>query len=115
MICMIELGKLEGKHEEFDKRNTRIIAVSVENQETAQLSQKQFPHLAILSDADRKLGDAFQVIHQKSAPDGQDTEAPTTILLDGTGTVRWLFRPSRVIVRLSPEEMLAAVDQYLPH
>src|SRR5271163_4250140 len=112
---MIELGKLEGRFVEFEKRNTRIIAVSVENQEMAQVSQKQFPHLTIVSDAGRKLSEAVQVIHPGAAPGGEDTDAPTTILLDGTGTVRWLFRPNRVIVRLTPDEVLASVDQYLPH
>ena len=38
---------------------------------------------------------------------------PTTFLVDGSGNVRWLFRPERFLVRLSPAELLAAVDANL--
>ena len=42
-----------------------------------------------------------------------DTNAPTTLLLDGAGTVRWFRRPERIIARLSPAELLAAMDETL--
>ena len=42
-----------------------------------------------------------------------DADAPTTILVDGQGVVRWVFRPERFLTRLSPEELLAAVDQHV--
>jgi hypothetical protein len=57
------------------------------------------------------LSEAVDLIHQKSAPNGGDTAAPTTILVDGGGTVRWLFRPDRVFDRLRPAQLLAAIDK----
>ena len=54
------------------------------------------------------------ILHAHSAPDGGDTAAPTTILVDGSGTVRWTFRPDRVLNRLSPSQVLAAVDNKMP-
>jgi hypothetical protein len=45
---------------------------------------------------------------------GQDPAAPTTILVDGQGTVRWLFRPDRFLERLSPAQLLAAIDEHMP-
>jgi hypothetical protein len=53
------------------------------------------------------------VIHPGSGPGGQDSFAPTTLLVDGQGTVRWIFRPYRFIVRVSPSQILSAVDQHL--
>jgi peroxiredoxin len=111
---MIELGQLEAHWQEFEKRGVRVVVVSVEGQEEAEATQAQFPHLVVVSDAQRKLADAVDVIHPHSAPDGGDTAAPTTILLDGDGTVRWTFRPERVLTRLSPAELLAAIDREMP-
>ncbi len=86
----------------------------MEDQNAAKATQADFPHLVVLSDAERKLSDAVEVIHPRSAPDGSDTAAPTTILIDGSGTVRWTFRPDRVFNRLSAAQVLAAIDKEMP-
>jgi peroxiredoxin len=114
MICMIELGQLEEHWQEFDKRKVRVIVVSVEDQEAAKSTQAEFPHLIVVSDAQRTLSSALDVIHEGSAPNGGDSAAPTTILIDGHGTVRWTFRPDRVFHRLSPEQVLTAIDKEMP-
>ena len=107
---MIELGQLEAQHGEFERRKTRVVVASLEDQATAKLTQADFPHLVVVADADHKLADALDVIHRESGPDGGDTAAPTTILVDGGGKVRWIFRPDRFLVRLTPAEVLAALD-----
>ena len=105
---MIELGQLEATHEEFAKRKARVVAVSLDDQETSKQTQAAFPHLVIVADSDRKLSEAVAVIY--AAPGGGDTTAPTTIIVDGAGIVRWTYRPDRFLVRLTPEEALAALD-----
>ena len=105
---MVELGELEAKAEEFTKRNTQVYAISIENQETVKGTQEKFPHLRLVADADHQLSDAVQAVHGNEV-----VNAPTTILVDGKGTVRWVFRPDSYLRRLSPEEVLAAVDQYV--
>lgn len=110
---MIELGELEGAYPEFKRRQARVIAVSIEDQETSKRTQADVPHVLIVADADRKLIDAVKVLHPNSAPEGGDTAAPTTILVDGAGIVRWVFRPERFFTRLSPAEVLQAVDDHL--
>jgi|SRR5262245_10479939 len=111
---MIELGQLEAQWQEFEKRKVRVVVISVEDQEAAQATQADFPHLVVVSDAGRKLVEAVAVVHPHSAPDGGDTAAPTTLLVDGGGTVRWTFRPDRVMTRLSPSQVLAAIDKEMP-
>ncbi len=111
---MTELGQLEASWQEFEKRKVRVVVVSVEDRETAKATQADFPHLVVVSDTERKLAEALAVLHPCSAPDGGDTVAPTTILVDGGGTVRWTFRPDRVLTRLSPSQVLAAVDKEMP-
>ena len=111
---MIELGGLEAHHADLAQRNARIVVVSLEGPEQAMQTQADFPHLRVVSDPEGKLAGAVEVIHKHSAPGGGDTSAPTTILIDRQGQVRWLFRPDRITVRLAVPDLLAAVDQHLP-
>jgi len=110
---MVELGELEARHADFDTRNARIVAVALEDPATVARTQDKFPHLKLAADKDGKLIDVAQVRHARAAPDGGDAAAPTTVLIDRAGVVRWIFRPERYLTRLSPDELLAAVDQHL--
>jgi peroxiredoxin len=87
--------------------------VSIEGLEEARATQQDFPHLVVVSDAQRKLTNAVAAIHTGSDPHGGDTAAPTTLLIDGRGTVRWTFRPDRVFDRLSHDQLTAAIDKHL--
>lgn len=90
---MIELRQLERRHEDFARRNTRVIAVSVEGTDDAAKTQNQFPHLTVLADPGLGLSEAAGLIHAHAGPAGEDIDTPTTILVDRDGTVRWLYRP----------------------
>jgi peroxiredoxin len=111
---MLELGQLESHAQEFEKRGVPVVVISIEGLEEAKATREQFPHLEVVSDADRKMIEAVSGLHPKSDPHGGDTAAPTTMLVDGSGTVRWTFRPDRVFTRLSPDRLLAAIDAELP-
>jgi peroxiredoxin len=113
---MTELGELESHFQEFTNRKNpvEIIAISTDDRENAQKSQAQFPHLKVVADTDRKMCQTLDVIHPKAGHGGEDPAAPTTILVDGQGTVRWLFRPDRFLERLSPAQLLAAIDAHMP-
>jgi alkyl hydroperoxide reductase subunit AhpC len=111
---MIELGQLERRHDDFARRGTRVIVISMEGLADAQKTQGQFPHLVVLADQQRGLSEAAELIHAgTAAPDGSDIDTPTTILVDRSGTVRWLYRSPEVIARLSPDDVLAAIDEQL--
>jgi peroxiredoxin len=110
---MAELGQLEKHQADFDRRHIRVVAISNDDRPTAQQTQADFPHLVVVADTEQHLARAMQVIDPGAGPSGEDTNAPTTFLVDGTGNVRWLFRPERFLVRLSPEELLASVDTNL--
>src|SRR5437879_11120492 len=110
---MVELGELEKHHEDFAKKNIRLVVISNEDQPAAQKTKADFPDLWVVADKDQKLAKALQVLHPGMGPGGIDTNAPTTFLVDGTGTVRWFFRPDRIFHRLSPEELLSEVDANL--
>ena len=108
---MIELGQLEAYHEEFAKRRTRVVAVSVDGPDDSKKTKQDFPHLVVVADTNHKLVDAVEVLHAGAGEHGEDVAAPTTILVDKHGVVRALFRPSNVARRLSASEVLAMVDK----
>jgi peroxiredoxin len=111
---MTELVQLERRHEDFRTRNTQVTVVSVEGLDDVRKTQADFPHLTVLSDQARRLSDAAAVIHPQAAPDGGDADMPTTILVDRQGTVRWIYRSPNVLARLSPDEVLQAIDRNIP-
>jgi hypothetical protein len=110
---MIELGQLERHHAAFAQRGTRVVVVSMESLEDARLTQRDFPHLEVLCDIDRGLSESAALVDAHAAPDGRDVDLPTTILVDGAGDVRWIYRSPAVIARLSPQEALAAIGEHL--
>jgi alkyl hydroperoxide reductase subunit AhpC len=110
---MTELGELERHHEEWARRNTRVVVISIEDSDAARQTQAQFPHLLVVADAARRLSTVADVIHPQSGPNGRDSAAPATLLVDRQGIVRWQYRPARYLSRLSPDELLAAIDQHL--
>jgi alkyl hydroperoxide reductase subunit AhpC len=110
---MVELGQLEEQHAAFTGRGVRVVVVSMEGTKEAEATQRQFPHLVVIADAERGLTGAVDAIHVGAGPDGADIAMPTTLLIDGHGVVRWIFRPDSFLGRLSPTEVLAAIDTHL--
>ncbi len=110
---MVELGQLEKHHAEFDARGVRVVAASLDDVADTAETQKKFPHLTVVSDAEEGLAKAAEVIGPHRSPSGGETVSPTTVLIDRTGQVKWVFRPDRYITRLSPEALLAAIDEHL--
>lgn len=111
---MIELGQFERRNAEFDRCGVHVVVVSLEAPEDSQKTQADFPHLLVLADHDRALASAAGMIHENSGPGGSATSAPTTVLVDRSGIVRWLYRPPSAISRLSPDDVLDAIDRFLP-
>ncbi|MFO0811417.1 MAG: redoxin family protein [Gemmataceae bacterium] len=108
---MIELGQLEKRHAEIEKNGLQVIVASVEGPDLAKQTQADFPHLRVVSDETKSLTNAIGGLHVGAAPDGGDAAAPTTFHIDTAGRVKWYFRPSRHLNRLSPDELLKAATQ----
>ena len=68
----------------------------------------------MVADPQQNVARAMQVIHAGAAPGGADTNAPTTFLVDDDATVRAVLQKNRFIARLSPDELLAAIDAAWP-
>lgn len=110
-FCMTQLQDLEAHQAEFSRAGANVVVVSIEDVATAAQTQRDFPHLTVVSDERRELSNAIQLINLASAPDGSDTAAPTVLVLDGSGKVEWLHRPTRVITRPSAAELVAKIEE----
>ena len=78
---MIELGELEKRFEDFAKRGARIVVVSVDDAKASAETQKDFPHLTVVSDASYAASRALAFTHPGAGPGGKDVDAPTTVLV----------------------------------
>jgi alkyl hydroperoxide reductase subunit AhpC len=110
---MMELGELESNHEEFEKRGVRVFVISNDDQKTSQLTQADFPHLTVIADTKQTLAKHARMLHPHAGPNDTSTNVPTILLLDGKGTMRYMYRSPQVIERLSPKQVLDAVDEHL--
>src|SRR5665213_2060991 len=75
-VCTTELGAFSARRGDFDKRNTKLIAVSVDDVEShlgwkSDISETQGAGLnfPIIGDADHKVADLYDMIH----PNANDT------------------------------------------
>ncbi len=74
-VCTTELGEVAKLKPEFDKRNVKVIALSVDDTNSHQgwiedinETQKTTVNYPILADADRKVSNLYGMIHPNSLP-----------------------------------------------
>lgn len=73
-VCTTELGRTASLKPEFDKRNVKVLALSVDSAEShqgwisdineTQQTNMEFP---IIADEDRKIADAYDMIHPNAS------------------------------------------------
>jgi peroxiredoxin len=64
-----------------------------------------------LSDAKTEATRRYDLLHAKAGPDGADISRPAEILIDPSGTIRWVDLTEDFRVRTRPEAVLAAFDE----
>jgi alkyl hydroperoxide reductase subunit AhpC len=85
-VCTTELGAFSAKKGEFDKRNTKLIAISVDSVESHNawandIEETQGAKLAfpIIGDEDRVVSDLYDMIH----PNANDTLTVRSVFIIG--------------------------------
>jgi len=109
MTCRVELGELDNQTAELTQRGARVVAFSLDKLEDAQGTQELFKNLIVVSDTERSLVTALDILHAGYAPDGTDANKPTTIVMHD-GVVRWIYRSTNLFHRLTISELLKAID-----
>ena len=109
---MIELGEFERESQRFADLGVTVICVSLDDLEIAAEVQRRFPSLLAVSDHRREITTGLDLLMRSPTGIGGEVVAPTTLLVDAQGTVRWLYRPENIIERLSTQEVLARVTEH---
>lgn len=85
-VCTTELGYMAGIKSEFDKRNVKILAISVDDADSHQRWSKDIeetqgfaPNYPIISDPDRKVATLYDMIH----PNADDTATVRSVFIIG--------------------------------
>jgi peroxiredoxin len=106
---MGELGEFVKHDAEFNGLNVQILAISVDPSDRAKWAKEKlkapFP---ILSDSNRTVMDLYDT----RSPEyhnfqGVSINTPTLVLIDKTGTIRWIHQATNFRVRAAVEEDLA--------
>jgi len=93
---------LAGDYNRFTAAGAEIIAISVDNQDkNRELSDKLKLPFAVLSDADHKVIDAYDLYN----PDGKIAK-PAVFVIDKSGVVRWTFFDEDYRVRAMNDAIL---------
>jgi alkyl hydroperoxide reductase subunit AhpC len=94
-VCTTELGMVAKLKGEFDKRNVKVIAISVDGIDShnrwindineTQNTKVNFP---IIADPDRKVADLYDMVH----PDGEDNQTVRSVfVIDPTKTIKLMI------------------------
>jgi peroxiredoxin len=88
------------------------VAVSVDPPEVTRehLSKTGWTY-TFLSDADAAVIRRYGLLHKGAGIDGKDIARPAELLIDPSGTVRWINLTGDFRVRARPEEVLRAFDE----
>jgi len=85
-VCTTELGTVARLKPEFDKRNTKVIALSVDPLDShkswsADIEETQglAPNFPIIADDDKKVADLYDMIH----PNASDTQTVRSVFIIG--------------------------------
>jgi alkyl hydroperoxide reductase subunit AhpC len=85
-VCTTELGTVAKLKPEFDKRNTKVIGLSVDTLDNHEgwaddikETQGAAPNFPLISDADRKVSDLYDMIH----PNANDTLTVRSVFIVG--------------------------------
>ena len=106
---MGELGELAKHDPEFKELDVQILAVSVDPPEKgAWVAQKLSAPFPILSDAEQTVMDLYGTRSPEYRNrNGISINTPTLVLIDRTGTIRWIHQAEDYRVRESVEHDLA--------
>jgi peroxiredoxin len=97
---------------EFDQRGIRVVAISADPPDASKRHRQKLGYtFPILSDAKLDVIKQYDLLHPGGGPHKADISRPAEILVDSTGTVRWVNLTDNIAVRARPDEALAAFDK----
>jgi peroxiredoxin len=101
------LRGIERSLNKFNEAGIRPVAISVDTpEESRDLAQKQGYTFTFLSDRKAEVIRRYDLVHAGAGISGEDIARPAELLIDSSGTVRWLNLTENYWVRARPEQVL---------
>ena len=98
---------IETSLDKLSEAGIRPVAISVDAPDVSRdLAQKAGYTFPVLSDQNVDVIRRYDLVHAGAGENGHDIARPAEILLDSTGTVRWLNLTENYWVRATPEQVL---------
>ena len=98
---------------DFEKRGVTVVAISVDPPERSlALSRSQGYTFPLLSDPSSETIRRYDLAHVRGGPGGEDIARPAEFFVDSGGAVRWMTLAPSVLARTTPEQVLAAIDDF---
>jgi alkyl hydroperoxide reductase subunit AhpC len=112
-VCTTELGMVAKLKGEFDKRNVKVIGVSVDPLDSHKKwihdineTQNTTVNFPLIADPDRKVADLYDMVH----PDGEDNQTVRSVfIIDPSKTIKLIITYPASTGR-NFEEVLRVVD-----
>lgn len=98
---------MQSRYDEISDLGAEVVAICVDSSEQ-NLSVVESAGLAfsVLSDADRKMMDAYGVRHVGASMDGGDIARPAVFVVDGDGNIAWRMITDNYRIRVRPETVI---------
>ena len=110
-MCNSELRSFEKRRKDFDDRDVKLVAISVDPPEiNGELCRRYGYTYTFLSDPKAEVIRRYDLLHPKAGRGGTDIARPAEFLLDSDGVIRWRNLTHSTIVRAWPETILKAID-----
>jgi peroxiredoxin len=105
------LRGIENSLEQFKAVGIRPVAISVDSPEDSRnLVQQAGYSFTFLSDPNAEVIRRYDLVHAGAGISGHDIARPAELLVDSTGTVRWLNLTENYWVRARPEQILEVAN-----
>jgi peroxiredoxin len=110
---MDQLPNLGVAQKALKDQGGELIAISVDSVETLKAGRKKYPTLPVLLASDES-GEAIKALHITHETMGKTLPAPSTILIDKEGIVRYAHYPSIVSDRPNPLTVVYEIQKLGP-
>ena len=95
--------------DKFHEVGIRPVAISVDSPEDSRKLREEAGYTyPFLSDRNAEVIRSYYLVHAGAGINGQDIARPAELLLDSSGTVRWVNLTENYWVRARPSDILAA-------
>ncbi len=105
---MGELGEFVKHDADFMKLDVQVLAISVDSPDEGKWVEKLKATFPFLSDSKREVIELYGTRSpEHHNPEGASINTPTLVLIDKTGTIRWIHQAANFRIREAIEEDLA--------